>query len=299
MRFYKETTNEYLGEDITIDELQQSTTQTNIFCYGYYIVDVEKEEEEYVIEEYPNGGKDIGYRTIIEEQGHWDSFDEFGNELELDIPETADHSIRFTTTQRVTYVHDLTDEEKTEQEEQRREMAEQMSKSKVFSNADSVSDKALCDIYVSIGSSDKETFAKIYARRVTREEITIDDVPSELKEIVEKILASGYICYNSLPTQIEKNKSFLYTKLDTPQIGDVLSGTIIINDTEEQFEETVKTLYVGGQEAQGIELFTDGSTKRVIFFFHETMGEDKIVILNEKYFNTFDCGKLTIYMERR
>lgn len=299
MRFYKEKTNEYLGEDITIDELEQSTSQQQIFAYGDYIIDKEAVYEEVVIAEYPNGGIDTEPRLVTEEEGHWHTYDEFKNDLDLEIPEGAYRQEQLVVAMNVMFVHDLTDEEKTEQEEQRREMAEQMSKSKVLSNADSVSDKALCDIYVSIGSSDKETFAKIYARRVTREEITIDDVPSELKEIVEKILASGYICYNFLPTQIEKNKSFLYTKLDTPQIGDVLSGTIIINDTEEQFEETVKTLYVGGQEAQGIELFTDGSTKRVIFFFHETMGEDKIVILNEKYFNTFDCGKLTIYMERR
>lgn len=56
-------------------DLQYGTVVENhITVLHRWVVDSPAVEEEYVITEYENGGKDVGYRIIEQEVGHWETY---------------------------------------------------------------------------------------------------------------------------------------------------------------------------------------------------------------------------------
>lgn len=59
-----------------------------------WVIDTPEEKEQYVIAEYPNGGKEIGYRVIQMEEGHWEVKDQDGEIVEhfdREIPDGIPH----------------------------------------------------------------------------------------------------------------------------------------------------------------------------------------------------------------
>lgn len=122
-----------------------------------YIVDVPEEKEEYIIKEYPEtGGRDIGYRISVKEQGHWETLDENGNEIKFDgvIPEGLPKDKPVEDVEMVCVYHEYTQDEldafaeSDRQEKERQEKAE--AREKLLTTLPDTladSDDALCELY--------------------------------------------------------------------------------------------------------------------------------------------------------
>lgn len=140
----------------SIDETKGSLIKIGKPVYNKWIIDEPEVKEEYVIAEYPDtGGKDIGYRTISEEIGHWETRDENGELIELDgFPDHYTSDVPKQDVEIVGIYHEYTESELEEMIEFERLQAEQQEKFEKreswLEDAPSVQeqqDAAICDLY--------------------------------------------------------------------------------------------------------------------------------------------------------
>lgn len=80
MVIYDEDGNIIENPDLELGHLEGR----RIMCWHTWVVDTEKQVEEIVVAEYENGGKDIEYRVIVPEEGHWLTTDENGDSIPFD-----------------------------------------------------------------------------------------------------------------------------------------------------------------------------------------------------------------------
>lgn len=174
-----------------------------------------------VLNEYPNGGKEV--QTIIDEEevGKWHLYDNRGGvrrEFEDDdvhIPSDFNKHEVHTSICSVGIYHAYTPEEQEEYDRQKAEneqkrqdaiirdgmFAQMLSDQKsentytYLTEFQADTDNAICDLYELIPeqvknkqNSQHRAICKAYARRILRGEITINDVPEELRQEVQDIL---------------------------------------------------------------------------------------------------------------
>ena len=201
--------NEKTGELITNPDLSHGIiNRDNNPVTFEYIIDVAEQGHMEVIAEYPNGGKDEKYVVDVEEVGSWHTYEtRTGKKVDITSLYEWDHSkcvnklqiypaieavgLYHTYTAKEQHEYDKMVEEQEAREEQRQ------AKDKLIDNLpefEDDTDNAICDLYEIIpaemlnSNSKHHAICKAYARRILRGEITLDDVPEELRDEVREIL---------------------------------------------------------------------------------------------------------------
>lgn len=129
-----------------------------------YVVDMEEENHEEIVAEYPEtGGKDVAIVIDVEEQGHWETRIETGEVVEFEgiIPDDTPHEIELHDAERYMlyrlYTADELAEKARREEEHERAKAEEAEREKFIAAAparlDSTeanqadTDEAMCELY--------------------------------------------------------------------------------------------------------------------------------------------------------
>lgn len=116
MKIFDEKMKEIFNPDLENGKLVAESREV----FHRYKVTQEEKGHYKTIREYPNGGKDVDWVVDTPEEGHWVSYDAYGNEVATDIviPDDAPHELEIPDIEEFYRYLKLTAEELAERAEQ-------------------------------------------------------------------------------------------------------------------------------------------------------------------------------------